>query len=529
MTRTKKKQEQPQTTDVKLRAIIKSCRNILRDDKGSGMDTDLGRLPLLTWVMFLKFMDDLEKEDEIKMTLARKSYKPLIEKPYRWRDWAEDPKGITGDDLLRFLNNDEFQFPDGNKASGLFAYLRGLKAKSSGSDRRAVIGRVFEGLGNCPMRSGYLLRDVINKVGQINFNAKEDLFVLGTLYETMLKEMRDAAGQNGEFYTPRAVVKFMVAVTDPRLGETVLDPACGTGGFLSETFEHLKGQARTVSDWEQLQHHSLFGGEAKPLAYLLCEMNLLLHGVENPNIDPGNSLRHRLVDITDKDRVDVIVTNPPFGGAEETGIQNNFPDDKRTAETALLFLQLIMRKLRRRGTGPNKSEHGGRAAVIVPNGALFSDGVCARIKYELLRDFNLHTIVRLPTGVFSPYTNIPTNILFFNRKGPTEEVWFYEHPLPEGRKNYTKTKPIQPEEFEPLKQWWENREENEHAWKLKASDLIEKGENGSIVINLDRKNPNSQEALEHLPPEELVADIIAYERQVLGIMKEIQQVLEGRS
>src|SRR3990172_1577932 len=259
------------------------------------------------------------------------------------------------------------------------------------------------------MKSGYLLRDVINKVAGIHFTSHDELHTLGALYELMLREMRDAAGDSGEFYTPRSVVRFMVAVTDPQLGETVLDPASGTGGFLVEAYNHLAGQVKTVADRRILQERSLFGCEPKNLPYLLCQMNLLLHGLDAPRIDPGNALRFKLTEIGEKDRVDVIVTNPPFGGEEEKGIQGNFPDDKQTAETALLFLQLIMRKLRRR---PTPADRSARTAVVVPNGTLFGDGVCARINEQLLKEFNLHTIVRLPNGVFAPYTSIPTNLLF---------------------------------------------------------------------------------------------------------------------
>ena len=316
---------------------------------------------------------------------------------------------------------------------------------------------MFKGVQN-RMVSGYLLRDVINKLNGIHFTASDELHTLGALYESMLREMRDAAGDSGEFYTPRAVVRFMVTVTNPRLGETVLDPASGTGGFLVEAFNHLPQTGQDRGRPQSPSEQSLFGCEPKTLPYLLCQMNLLLHGLDAPQIDPGNSLRFKLTDIGERDRVDVILTNPPFGGEEEKGIQGNFPEDKQTAETALLFLQLIMRKLRQVAAPPRpqlghsdgaSQPRRARAAVVVPNGTLFGDGVCARIKEELLKEFNLHTIVRLPNGVFAPYTSIPTNMLFFDRSGPTREVWYYEQPLPEGRKNYTKTAPIQFEEFAP--------------------------------------------------------------------------------
>lgn len=350
--------------------------------------------------------------------------------------------------------------------------------------------------------------------------------------------MRDAAGDSGEFYTPRAVVRFMVTVTNPRLGETVLDRASGTGGFLVESFNHLSQQVKTVADRKILQTQSLFGCEPKTLPYLLCQMNLLLHGLDAPGIDPGNALRFKLTDIGERDRVDVILTNPPFGGEEEKGIQGNFPEDKQTAETALLFLQLIMRKLRkhrspltpslshRMGEGGRRSGEGfSRAAVVVPNGTLFGDGVCARIKEELLTAFNLHTIVRLPNGVFAPYTGIPTNLLFFDRSGPTREVWYYEQPLPEGRKNYTKTAPIQFEEFADLIKWWDQpgpgtkRKENERAWKVPAAELLANG------CNLDRKNPRAKEDITHLPPEQLAADILKKEQRIAEIMGNIQKLL----
>lgn len=322
------------------------------------------------------------------------------------------------------------------KRAGLFAYLKSLSSGmgETAGDRRDVIATVFGGVTN-RMINGYLLRDVINKVNTIHFTSSDEIHTLGALYESTLREMRDAAGDSGEFYTPRAVVRLMVAVTDPRLGEVVLDPACGTGGFLVEAYTYLEKQVKTVEDRATLQTRSLSGVEPKPLPYLLAQMNLLLHGLEAPRTDPNNALRFKLGEIGDPDRVDIILTNPPFGGEEERGIQDNFPADKRASETALLFLQLIMRRLRR----PSATHKPGRAAVVVPNGTLFGDGVAARIKQELLTEFNLHTIVRLPNGVFAPYTSIPTNILFFDRSGPTREVWYYEQPLPDGRRQYTKT------------------------------------------------------------------------------------------
>jgi len=388
--------------------------------------------------------------------------------------------------------------------------LRSLSGRNGG-DRRDVIATVFKGTIN-RMINGYLLRDVINKVSGIRFGSSEELHTLGALYESMLREMRDAAGDSGEFYTPRPVVRFMVAVTDPKLGETVLDPACGTGGFLVEAFQHLEKQCKTVEDRQLLQKRSIFGGEAKPLPYLLVQMNLLLHGLESPQISPNNSLAVKITEIGEKDRVDIILTNPPFGGEEERGILANFPNDKQTAETALLFLQLIMRKIRR-------APKPGRAAVIAPNGTLFAGGVAERSKDELLKEFNLHTIVRLPKGVFAPYTPIPTNILFFDRSQATGDVWYYEQSLPEGRKSYSKTQPMRFEEFNECMRWWHKREENEHAWKVPASELLANN------CNLDRNNPRTKIDITHLPPERLVADILQKEECIAEIMGNIRSLL----
>jgi len=515
MVRNQRRNENNQTTAQRLRSLVKSARDIMRKDKG--LSGDLDRLPALTWVMFLKFLDDMEKQRQLGAELEGVDFKLIIEPPYRWRDWAAEEKSLSGDDLIAFINNDEAMRPDGERGPGLFAYLRQLDT-TNGDPRRKVVATVFKGTIN-RMINGYLLRDVVNKVDAIHFDSSEEIHTLSHFYETMLREMRDAAGDSGEFYTPRPVVQFMVKVVDPQLGETVYDPAAGTGGFLVESFMHLEQQVKTVEDRRRLHKGSIGGGEAKPLPYLLAQMNLLLHGLESPQIDPQNSLRFRLSEIGDKDRVDVILTNPPFGGEEEQGIINNFPSDKQTAETALLFLQLIMRKLRRQ---PKP----GRGAVVVPNGTLFADGVAARIKEELLNEFNLHTIVRLPNGVFAPYTSIPTNLLFFDRTGPTQAIWYYEIPLPDGRKNYTKTKPMRLEEFSDCLNWWNDREENDDAWCIPVAEVLKYDDQGNLLsANLDIKNPNAAEAIEHRPPEELVADIIKKERQILELMGEIEQEL----
>lgn len=508
----------PQTTAQRLDSIVKSARKIMRKDKG--LNGDLDRLPVLTWVMFLKFLDDLERVHADEAELAGEPFHPAIEAPYRWRDWAADKNGITGPDLLAFINADKPVRPDGTEGAGLFAYLRSLRGTNGGRDRRDVIATVFRGVQN-RMESGYLLRDVINLVDGIHFDSSNEMHTLGRLYETLLREMRDAAGDSGEFYTPRPVVRFMVERIDPQIGETVLDPACGTGGFLTESYAHMAKQADSVEKRRRLQGGSLFGVEAKPLPYLLVQMNLLLHGLEAPEIDPGNALRHRLTDIGERERVEVILSNPPFGGEEEAGILSGFPDDRRTAETALLFLQLIMRRLKRKGKG--------RAAVIVPHGVLFGDGVAARIKADLLEKFNLHTIVRLPEGVFAPYTDIASNLLFFDTIGPTGDIHYWEQPAPEGRRKYSKTAPLQSADLADLTAWWEARGDDPRAWIVNGPALIERDEAGNVrTVNLDQKNPNAKAAEDHRSPAEIVAAALTKEAEVLAILKDLRALVTER-
>jgi type I restriction enzyme M protein len=479
-----------------LSSAIKSARDIMRKD--AGLSTDVDRIPQLSWILFLKCFDDLEQR---RMLLEGK-YRDVIEEPYRWRDWAADEdRGRTGEELLGFVNNE------------LFPHLRGLVGVREG-DQRDVIAAIFRETYN-RMLSGYLLRDVINLVDRFNFNSSDDIHTLSHLYESMLREMRDAAGTNGEFYTPRPVVRFMVERVAPQIGETVYDPAAGTCGFLVEAYEYMNGQQRTLEDRESLQTRTLYGTEKKPMPYLLGMMNLLLHGIEYPNLARDNSLARPLHEITDRQRYDAIVTNPPFGGEEEAGVQANFPEGTRTSETALLFLQFIMRSLKRgRGDKP-----GGRCAMVLPNGPLFADGVAARIKEDLLKNYNLHTIVRLPNGVFAPYTSIPTNLLFFQRDGPTQEIWYYELPLPEGRKSYTKTKPLRDDEFDECRALWDERPETELAWRVPVAQVAENN------YNLDIKNPSSREVLAHRPPEELVDSILLKEQRIAEIMTRIKQAL----
>lgn len=529
MRNTNRRSEEPKaTTAQRLATLVKACRDIMRKDKG--LNGDLDRLPMLTWIMFLKFLDDMERVREDEAQMDAQAYRSILEAPYRWRDWNRSndllsaDEGIhnamTGDALLAFVNQDEAVRPDGQRGVGLFAYLRSLQGGRDSLNRRDVVATVFRGTVN-RMQSGYLLRDVLDRVNEIHFAASDEIHTLSALYESMLREMRDAAGDSGEFYTPRALVRMIVTAVNPRPGETILDPAAGTGGFLVEALEHLRPLCRSVEDVERLQRGTLFGIEAKSLPFLLCQMNLLLHGLETPQIDPLNALRLKITEIGDRDRVDVIMTNPPFGGEEEKGVQRNFPADKQTSETALLFLQLIMRKLRRPG---HQDSQGGRAGVVVPNGTLSGGGVAARIKQELVGSFNLHTILRLPNGVFSPYTLIPTNVLFFDRSGPTRDIWYYQHPLPEARKaNYTKTQPLSYDEFAPLFAWWANRSENRHAWRISVDHVRGNG------YNLDLRNPNEPDSLEGRSPEELVASILDKERRIIALMEELQRFLHSDS
>lgn len=513
------KKTAPQTTAQRLDSIVKSARKIMRKDKG--LNGDLDRLPVLTWIMFLKFLDDLERMHADEAELAGSKFDHAIEPPYRWRDWAADKDGITGPDLLNFITAEKTTLPDGTDGPGLFAYLRSLRGTNGGRDRRDVISTVFRGVTN-RMESGYLLRDVINLINGIHFDSSEEMHTLGRLYETLLREMRDAAGDSGEFYTPRAVVRFMVERIDPRIGETVLDPACGTGGFLTESFAHMALQADTVEKRELLQSGTLMGVEPKSLPFLLVQMNLLLHGLEAPVIDPGNALRFRLSEIGERERVNVILTNPPFGGEEEAGILSNFPDDRRTAETALLFLQLIMRRLKRKGQG--------RAAVVVPHGTLFGTGVAARIKADLLEKFNLHTIVRLPEGVFAPYTDIAANILFFDTSGPTGQIAYWEQPAPEGRRKYSKTAPLQSADLADLSAWWETRGEDPRAWLVDGPALIERDAAGQIAaVNLDIKNPNAKAAEDHRTPAEIVEAALAKEGEVLELLGELRALVSQQA
>ncbi|TCG08825.1 DNA methyltransferase [Paraburkholderia steynii] len=484
-------------------SFIKSVQDIMRQD--AGVDGDAQRISQLTWLLFLKIFDDQETELE----LMRDAYRSPLPERLRWRNWAADPEGITGDELLTFINTD------------LFPSIKALNVDPQRNARGFVAREVFSDAYNY-MKSGQLLRQVINRINEIDFNNRADRHLFNDLYERILKDLQ-SAGNAGEFYTPRAVTQFMVDQVNPRLGERILDPACGTGGFLACALEHLKAQRRSVED-DIVVQNAINGVEKKQLPHLLCVTNMMLHGIEVPSlIRHDNTLARPLADYGSRDMVDVILTNPPFGGTEEPGIEGNYPADVRTRETADLFLVLIIELLK----------HNGRAAVVLPDGTLFGEGVKSRIKEKLLTECNLHTIVRLPNGVFAPYTGIRTNLLFFTKGTPTREVWYYEHPYPAGYKSYSKTKPIRIDEFAAEKAWWgseadgfASRVESEFAWKVGIDRLKANG------YNLDQKNPHRGDEISHDPDELLVqyqhltADAQALRDQLKGILA---NALEGRA
>lgn len=436
--------------------VVKSVQDIMRQD--AGVDGDAQRISQLVWMIFLKVFDAKEEEWELEYD----DYESVIPEELRWSNWADDDEGITGDELLDFINNK------------LFKELKEMELGVDSDPKAFLVKAVFEDSYNY-MKSGALIRQVINKLNEIDFTASEDRHLFNDIYENILKDLQ-SAGNSGEFYTPRPVTQFIIDMLNPQLGEKVADFACGTGGFLTCAIEHLKKQQKNVDDIKVLGE-TIIGVEKKPLPHLLATTNLILHDIDVPNIAHDNSLTKNVRDLKESDYVDVIAMNPPFGGIEEDTVLTNFPNAFQTKETADLFMTVMMYRLSEKG----------RAGVVLPDGFLFGEGVKTKIKEKLLSEFNLHTIVRMPNGVFAPYTGINTNLLFFDKGEPTKEVWFFEHPLPQGYKNYTKTKPIKLEEFDLEKKWWNNREENEYAWKVSVEDI--KARN----YNLDFKNPNKEE------------------------------------
>lgn len=467
-------------------ATIKAIQDIMRQD--IGVDGDATRLSQLVWLIFLKILDDEDKALEIR----KDKFKPTLPKKYQWRTWAGALDGMTGDELIEFVNND------------LLPTLRTLP--ETGNKRTDLARMAFQDVYNF-MRKGTLLKQVINKINEIDFNASKDRHAFNEIYERLLKSLQ-AAGNFGEMYTPRAVTKFIVEMVDPKVGESVLDPAVGTGGFLVHSLEHMRKQVKSVKDEHKIQE-SLYGVEKKPLPFMLLITNMMLHGIEEPvNMRRGNTLEKALVSYTDADKVDCVVTNPPFGGTEEPGIETNFPKEFQTRETADLFLVLIMRLLKKHG----------RAGIVLPDGTLFGEGMKTALKKKLLEECNLHTIVRLPKNVFAPYTGINTNLLFFTKGEPTKEIWYYEHPYPEGKTSYSTTSPITVEEFDAEKKWWNKRKENDQAWKVSIDDIIARN------YNLDIKNPRTPiEVLE--TPEVLLETYRAKQKETKEVLEQIRTVI----
>ena len=434
--------------------VIKSIRDIFRKDPG--LSGDAQRIEQLGWMIFLKLFDDKDLEKE----LMNSTYKSPIPRNLQWRSWAADDEGITGDALIYFVNNE------------LFPQLKNLNV--SADDKLGIIIRnIFDGTNNY-MKSGTTFRQAINKLNEVDFNSSKEHHVFNIIYEEILQGLA-AKKDTGEFYTPRAVTQFLVDMVNPKLGERITDPACGTGGFLVCAIEHLKKQEKSIEDRKLLQQ-TILGSELKPLPYMLGVVNLITHDIEIPLIENGDSLSRELTSIKQKDKVDIIVANPPFGGVVGDGMETNFPLNYRTKESADLFLILFIQLLK----------DGGRAGIVLPDGSLTGDGVKQRVRQKLLEDCNVHTIVRLPQSVFAPYATVNTNLIFFEKGKPTKVIWYYEHTLPEGAKAYNKTKPIRIEEFDTIKNWWKNRAESEVAWKVPIQTIIDRN------YDLDVKNPNKK-------------------------------------
>ena len=471
-----------------LKGTIDSIRKIMWQD--TGLNGDAQRIEQLGWMLFFKIFSDKDKELE----LLNDDYTSPIPEELHWDAWAGDDEGMTGDALQEFVDRT------------LFQALRNLPVNSANDlrNKRAMIVReVFEGNNNY-MKSGINIRKVLNKLNEIDFNIAKDRHAFGELYETILKELQ-SAGKSGEFYTPRAITEFITDMVNPQLGEKILDPSCGTGGYLTAAIEHLRKQTNNVEDLQSLTDN-IIGWEYKPLPYLLATTNLILHDIEVPNITFRDSLDQPLSNYTNRHRVDAILANPPFGGIVANNNENNFPQNYRTKESADLFLVLMIHLLKQ----------GGRAGIVLPDGSLTGDGIKQRVRQKLLEECNLHTIIRLPNSVFQPYATVATNLLFFTKGEPTKEVWYYEHRLPEGQKAYSKTKTIQLKEFAPIKKWWNHRQESEVCWKISIDTIKDRG------YDLDIKNPNRQEeSIEHSSTELMTMLEKSFEKSagLLNILK----------
>jgi type I restriction enzyme M protein len=479
---------------MSARSTVKSIQDIMWQDVG--VDGDAQRLSQLCWMFFLKIIDD----QDLQLEMMQDNYRSPIPKKLQWRHWAADPEGITGDTLVAFINGE------------LFPALKALPAKGASANRARVVRGVFEDAYNY-MKSGQLIRQVINKINGVDFNELAERRHFGEIYEQLLNDLQ-SAGNAGEYYTPRAITAFMVDRIDPRPGEILFDPSCGTGGFLTCAIRHMRERyVKKPRDEEKLQA-GLRAVEKKPLPHMLCVTNMLLHGIEDPGfVRHDNTLARPYVSYGQSDRVDIILTNPPFGGREEDGIESNFPAHFRTKETADLFLALFIRLLK----------PGGRAAIVLPDGSLFGEGVKTRLKEHLLTECNLHTIVRLPNSVFRPYASIGTNLLFFEKGEPTQDIWFYEHQVPEGQKAYSMTRPIRVEHLQGCVAWWggaarEGRVETPQAWRVTIDEVKARG------YNLDIKNPHAV-ADDHGDPADLLVALNAAEAETAKLRGELKAIL----
>ena len=411
-----------------ISSIVKNVRNIMRQDRG--VSGDAQRLEQLGWMLFLKILD--QKDEELE--LEKDNYTSVVPQKFQWRNWATDPEGLTGEELSIFIDH---------PTEGLFSHLKVLQS-SKAPKRAAIVREVFDGSNNY-MKSGTEMRRVINELNGFNFNNLEDRHIFGTIYEGILVELRDA-GNKGEFYTPRAITQLMTQVIDPKLGERILDPAAGTGGFLTAAIDHVRAAEVHSVEEEQILQKSIRGWEFKPVSYVLGLTNLILHGIDIPDWHYTDSLATEYNSIGPKQQVEVILANPPFGASIADGIETNFPASFRCKESADLFIILMIQLLK----------PGGRCAIVLPDGCITGDGYKQRIREKLLTECNLHTIIRLPQSTFHPAT-VSTNLLFFEKGTPTKDIWYYEHRLPEDQKSYSKTKAIKFEEFAPMLKWWGKR------------------------------------------------------------------------
>lgn len=482
-------------------SFVKRIQDITRKD--AGVNGDAQRIEQMSWLLFLKIYDSREEVWEIEDD----NYESIIPEELKWRNWAHSEKGeqvMTGDDLLDFVNNK------------LFKSLKEIEIAPDMPVRKQIVKAAFEDANNY-MKDGVLLRQIINVIDEVDFHSPEDRHLFNDIYESILKDIQ-SAGNAGEFYTPRAATDFVAEILQPQLGERMADFACGTGGFLTSTLNLLDKQRKTADDTIKY-NNSVFGIEKKAFPHLLAVTNLFLHEIDDPEILHGNSLEKNVRDYTEKDKFDIIMMNPPFGGSELEAIKNNFPTDLRSSEIADLFMAIIMYRLKQYG----------RVGVILPDGFLFGNGVKNTLKKKLLEEFNLHTIIRLPHSVFAPYTSIHTNILFFDKSKTTDKTWFYRLDMPEGYKNFSKTKPMKSEHFDPVREWWDNREEiiEGNFPKAKAFTVQELTE---LDYNFDQCG-FPQEEEEILDPVELITKYNTERKELNNkidtILVEIMQMLEG--